>query len=359
MTLTFQMRHTFPALVLDVAFAAPRGITVLFGRSGCGKTTVVQAVAGLLRPDEGRIVADDTVLLDSALGINLPPHQRRLGYVFQDARLFPHLTVHQNLRYGRWFTRKHAMAQVMDETEIIEILGIGPLLSRRPGSLSGGEKQRVAIGRAILGNPRLLLMDEPLAALDTARKAEILPCLEQLRDELGLTILYVSHSMSEVARLADNVVVLEDGLVRATGPAEQVLTDPAAGFAADEAGAILDARMIGREDDGMARLETLAGALWLPDLRADPGAVLRLRIPARDVMLARTRPEGISALNVLEAEVIDLHPDGAAMMMVRLRAGGAVLLASLTRRSAAALDLVPGQRVHAIVKSASLLRERA
>lgn len=239
MTLTFQMRHTFPALVLDVAFAAPRGITVLFGRSGSGKTTVVQAVAGLLRPDEGRIVADDTVLLDRALGINLPPHQRRLGYVFQDARLFPHLTVRQNLRYGRWFTRKHATAQAMDETAIIEILGIGPLLSRRPGSLSGGEKQRVAIGRAILGNPRLLLMDEPLAALDTARKAEILPCLEQLRDELGLTILYVSHSLAEVTRLADHVVVMEAGQVLAAGPVTTVLSDRATTLAVTETAALV------------------------------------------------------------------------------------------------------------------------
>jgi molybdate transport system ATP-binding protein len=358
MTLTFQMRHAFPGLVLDVGFEAPRGITALFGRSGSGKTTVVQAVAGLLRPDAGRIVADGTVLLDTATQTNLPSHRRQLGYVFQDARLFPHLTVQQNLRYGRWFSRKRPAPQGMDEAQIIEILGIGPLLSRRPGGLSGGERQRVAIGRAILSNPRLLLMDEPLAALDTARKAEILPCLEQLRDALGLTILYVSHSMSEVARLADHVVVLEGGRVLASGPASAVLTEPEAGLAADEAGAILEARLVSQEPDGLARLETGAGTLWLPDLQASPGAVLRLRLPARDVMLAQARPEGISALNVLAAEVIDLHPDGVSMVRVRLRAGDSVLQASVTRRSATALALAPGQAVHAIVKSVSLLRDR-
>lgn len=220
--LEVRAKHRLGVFQLDVELVAPTGgIVALFGRSGAGKTSLVNMLAGLLRPTEGRIALNGTVLFDSAARIDLPPERRRLGYVFQEARLFPHLDVRGNLLYG--FRRVPAAERAIRLEQIVELLDIGPLLRRRPGSLSGGEKQRVAIGRALLANPRLLLMDEPLASLDATRKAEILPFIEQLRDKLRLPIVYVSHDMGEIVRLADTVVLLADGRVTAIGSAEQVL----------------------------------------------------------------------------------------------------------------------------------------
>ncbi|MDG1129166.1 MAG: molybdenum ABC transporter ATP-binding protein, partial [Paracoccaceae bacterium] len=219
MTLQVSLRHQFAGFDLDVAFEAPPGVTVLFGPSGSGKSTVINAVAGLLRPDRGRIVTDDLVLLDTDARRVLPPHKRRLGYVFQEGRLFPHLSVRQNLLFGRWFAPRDARGESLDR--VVELLGLEHLLDRRPGALSGGEKQRVAIGRALLAAPRLILADEPLAALDETRKAEILPYFERLRDEVAVPILYVSHASAEVARLATTVVALRAGRVAAVGPPAQ------------------------------------------------------------------------------------------------------------------------------------------
>jgi molybdate transport system ATP-binding protein len=359
--LSVRLEHRFAGLALDVGFEAPAGVTALFGRSGAGKTTVVNAVAGLIRPDRGRITAGGHVLLDTEARVDLPSHKRRIGYVFQDARLFPHLTVRQNLAYGRWFARRHGSGQGpgTDESRIVEMLGIGPLLARRPGALSGGERQRVAIGRAILSNPRLLALDEPLASLDEARKAEILPYLERLRDELHLPILYVSHAISEVARLATTVVLLEAGQVIAAGPAEQVLSDPATApvLGLREAGAILSARVAAQEADGLTRLDTVAGPLWLPRVAAPVGTRLRIRILAQDVMIASRRPEAISALNILPVTVVDLRLGEGPGALVRLDAGGDTLLARVTRRSAEALALAPGQQVFAVLKAVSVAQE--
>jgi molybdate transport system ATP-binding protein len=332
-------------------------VTALFGRSGAGKTTVINAVAGLLRPDRGRISADGVVLTDTAAGIQLPPHRRRIGYVFQDARLFPHLTVRQNLLYGRWFAPRGGAGAGFDR--IVDLLGIAPLLARRPGALSGGERQRVAIGRAILSNPRLLLLDEPLAALDEARKAEILPYLERMRDELKLPVLYVSHAMSEVARLAGTVVLMEAGRVTAAGPTAEILSDPvlAPGLGLREAGALLAVRVAAQDPDGLTRLDSAAGPLWLPHVAAPAGAVLRVRILAQDVMLAVGRPEGISALNILPATVRDLRLGDGPGALVRLDAGGETVLARITRRSADALALAPGMEVFAILKAVSVAQE--
>ncbi len=350
--LSVAIGHDFPGFTLNVAFQAPDGVTALFGGSGSGKTTIVNAVAGLMRPQRGRIEAGGLVLSDSATRRFLPPHRRGVGYVFQDARLFPHLTVRQNLLYGRWFNRREEGA---DYTRIIDMLGIGPLQDRRPGALSGGERQRVALGRAILSNPRILLMDEPLAALDEARKAEILPYLERLRDEVHLPILYVSHSPAEVARLATTIVLIEAGKMVASGPASAILSNPATApvFGLREAGAILTARIAAQDQDGLTRLESAAGPLWLSRIGAGPGTPLRLRILAQDVMIALDRPTGISALNMLPATVRDLTPveDG---VLVRLDAGGEVLLARITRRSTTALDLHPGKPVHAVLKAVSV-----
>lgn len=351
--LEVSLGHTLPGFSLDLAFTAPAGVTALFGRSGSGKTTVVNAVAGLLRPDRGRIVLDGRVLFDSTAGANLPPHRRRLGYVFQDARLFPHLTVRQNLTYARWF-RPHRDTAELDR--IVDMLGIAPLLARRPAGLSGGERQRVAIGRALLSDPAALLMDEPLAALDDARKAEILPYLERLRDLTGVPILYVSHSISEVARLATTLVLVEAGRLVRAGPAEEVLSDPlvAPALGLRDAGAVLAVRVAGHEPDGLTRLEASAGPLWLPSLAAAPGTWLRIRIAAQDVMLARDRPTGISALNILPATVTALRLGEGPGATVQLRAGEDLILARITRRSAEALALAPGVPVHAVVKSVSV-----
>ena len=346
MTLEIRIAHRFAGFRLEVDLTLPGGLTCLFGRSGSGKTSIVNAVAGLLRPDAARIVLDGVALHD------LPPHKREVGYVFQDARLFPHLTVARNLTYAARI--RGLRPDGLDR--IVELLGIGALLDRRPGTLSGGERQRVAIGRALLAKPRLLLMDEPLAALDDARKAEILPYIETLRDETGLPILYVSHSVSEVARLATTIVLIEAGQVAAFGPAAQILSDPgtAALMGLRDAGAVLTARIVAQEGDGLTRLETAAGPLWLPHVAGEIGRALRVRIAAQDVILSRGRPEGMSALNILPATVATLHDGQGPGVLVRLDLGGEFLLARVTRRSAQALDLAPGLAVHAVLKSVAV-----
>lgn len=346
MTLEIHLRHAFPDFRLEVDLKLPQGVSCLFGRSGSGKTSIVNAVAGLLRPDSARIVLDGVALHD------VPPHRREVGYVFQDARLFPHLTVAQNLTYGPRVRRLRP--EGMDR--IVGLLGIGALLDRRPATLSGGERQRVAIGRALLSRPRLLLMDEPLAALDEARKAEILPYVEALRDETGLPILYVSHSLPEVARLATTIAVIEAGKVVAVGPAADLLSDPATAplLGLRDAGAVLTARIAAHEADGLTRLETEAGPLWLPHVAGQPGKPVRVRIAAQDVILARDRPVGLSALNILPGTVAALHEGQGPGVLVRLAVGPEFLLARLTRRSAQALTLQPGVQVHAVLKSVAV-----
>jgi molybdate transport system ATP-binding protein len=351
--LEISLHHDFPGFTLDAHFEAPPGVTVLFGRSGSGKTTIVNAVAGLLMPDDGRIAAGDWVLLDTARGIRLRPHRRRLGYIFQEGRLFPHLTVRQNLAYGTWFAPKEALREEMGR--VVDLLGIGALLDRRPGALSGGEKQRVAIGRALLSAPRLILADEPLAALDEARKAEILPYFERLRDEVNVPILYVSHSASEVARLATTVVALEEGRVIGQGPAAEVLSDPAVlPTGAREAGAVITARVTAHHDDGLTELDAGGAPLFLPRLGQVPGSSLRVRIAAHDVILSRTRPEGLSALNIVPGTVRELRPGDGPGMIVGLDTQAGRLLARITQRSAQALGLAEGMAVHAVIKTVAV-----
>lgn len=350
------LRHRFAGFDLDAEFEAPAGVTALFGHSGSGKTTVVNAVAGLLAPDAGRIELDGTVLFDRATGRNLPAHRRRIGYVFQDARLFPHLTVRQNLLYGRWL---RGGGGADDLARVVGLLGLEALLPRRPQGLSGGEKSRVAIGRALLSHPRLLLMDEPLASLDEARKLEILPYLERLRDAGGVPILYVSHSMAEVARLATTIVVLEAGRILRVGPAGQVLSDPDAvpSLGLREAGAILQGVVAAQEEDGLTRLATSAGPVWLPRVGAAPGTALRIRVSAQDVIVSLERPQGISALNILPARIVALRQGDGPGVLVQMLAGDDLLLARLTRRSAMALALAPGMDVFAVVKSLAVAQQ--
>src|SRR5262252_4005910 len=334
-------RHRLGALTLDAHFRSGPGLTALFGRSGAGKTSVVNAIAGLLQPHQGRIVVDGSVVLDTEHGICTPTHRRRIGYVFQEDRLFPHLTVRHNLMFGHWFAPGRERRSVRFD-DVVDLLGIAALLDRRPARLSGGEKQRVAIGRALLSSPRLLLMDEPLASLDGRRKDEILPYLERLRDEAHVPIIYVSHSVAEVTRLATTIVLISDGRVRAVGPVQEVMGRaelyPLTGRF--EAGAVLAVRISAHDPRwSLTELTGNFGRLTVPHLDAPVGTALRVRIRARDVILARARPTGISALNVLAGRVEQLVPIEAEALEVQLRLGGERLLARVTRRSGEALGL--------------------
>jgi molybdate transport system ATP-binding protein len=355
--LEVDIEHRLGAFELDIHFRSGRGLTALLGRSGAGKTSVVNVIAGLVRPERGRIVVDGSVLIDTARGIRTPAHRRRVGYVFQEDRLFPHLTVRQNLLFGRWFAPGPAPAARLDD--VVDLLGIGTLLDRRPGRLSGGEKQRVAIGRALLASPRLLLMDEPLASLDARRKDEIFPYIERLRDQAGVPIVYVSHAVGEVTRLANTIVLITDGRVRAVGPLQEVMGRaelyPMAGRF--EAGAVLAARVAAHDARwGLTELAGAFGKLTVPRLPAPVGAALRVRIRARDVILAATPPTGISALNVLAGRVEAVVPIEEAALEVQLRLGNERLLARVTRRSGATLGLVPGREIFAVIKTVAIDR---
>ena len=351
MSLHVMLRHAFPGFALDCAFDAPPGVTALFGRSGSGKTSLINAVAGLLHPDHAIITLNGQILTDTATRVALPPHRRRIGYVFQDARLFPHLSVNQNLAYGARFNRSTA-----DPAPIIDLLGLQPLLTRRPHALSGGEKQRVAIARALLSAPNLLVMDEPLAALDDPRKAEILPYLERLRDHARMPILYVSHALAEVARLATTLILIDNGRITGAGPAADLLADPATVplLGVREAGAILAARLTAHHADGLSTLTTTAGTLHIPRIDAPIGSLIRLRILAQDVMISLARPEAISALNILPATVTSLYAGAGPGTAVALASGSDTLLARITTRSAEALALAPGTPCFAVLKSVAL-----
>jgi molybdate transport system ATP-binding protein len=354
MSLSVEITLRRPGFTLDVAFDSPGGVTALFGRSGAGKSTIAGVLAGLVKPDRGRILVDGEVLVDRSSGIFVPPHRRRIGSVFQDGRLFPHLTVRRNLLYGAWFARRPASGKPL--ADIVELLGIGHLLDRRPATLSGGEKQRVAIGRALLMGPRLLVLDEPLAALDQARKDEILPYLERLRDETRLPMVYVSHARDEVVRLADQLVVIEAGKIVSSGPIAEVSSrfDPASGT---EPSAVL-AVTVGAIDPshGLATLDFAGGRLTVPAGRLITGQRLRLQIRARDVGIATGRPEGLSILNILPATILDMADTGPTAVGLRLDCGGTILVAQITRLSAETLGLIPGRAVHALIKSVSFDR---
>jgi molybdate transport system ATP-binding protein len=344
--------------VLDVDLALPaRGVSALFGPSGCGKTTVLRALAGLA-PAAGRVALDGRVWQDDAARCFVPTHRRELGYVIQEAALFPHLDVRRNLDYGR--RRIAAQRQRIALEQAIELLGIGELMARRPDTLSGGERQRVAIARALATSPALLLMDEPLAALDAARKAEVLPYLKRLHQELSIPVVYVSHALDEVAQLADLLVLMAQGRALASGalPAMLARLDLPT-LRGEEAGVVLDA-VVAERDDGwqLARLQLPggAGSLWTRDGGLPAGSAVRVRVLARDVSLALAAQPGSSIGNQLPATVEALADDEhPALTLVRVRVGALPLVARLTRRSAHALALQPGQPVWAQVKTVALM----
>lgn len=357
MTVLVDISHRLGDFSLDVRFESAGRLTALFGPSGSGKTTVINMIAGLIRPDKGRIEVDGRVLVDTNTGIFVPKHKRRIGMVFQDARLFPHMSVAGNLRYGRWFTPPAQRYADMDA--VVELLGIGPLLDRRPAKLSGGEKQRVAIGRALLTSPGLLLMDEPLASLDEARKAEILPYIERLRDETKTPIVYVSHSVAEVARLATDVVTLAQGHVIASGPTDAVMQrlDLLPVEERGEGGAVLDTRVLRHDETfGMTVLGSAAGEIRVPRLVAKTGAPVRIRIRARDVMIATEEPTGLSALNILPGTITAISPGEGPTVEVGIDCNGVVVLARITEQSRHTLKLQLGGKIFAVVKTVSFDR---
>lgn len=355
MTIEVDVAHRLGGFTLELRFTSQGRLTAFFGQSGAGKTSLVNVIGGLIRPNRGRVVVDGTTLTDTAAGIFVPTYRRRIGYVFQEGRLFPHLTVRQNLLFGRWFRRPQE--RKIELETVLDLLGIGHLLQRRPGALSGGEKQRVAIGRALLASPRLLLMDEPLAALDEERKAEILPFIERLRDEADVPIIYVSHSLAEVSRLANSIVVLRNGRVLAAGDPAEVLsrTELMLQDAVEEAVAVIEAR-ISQHDIrfGLTTLQSKAGLLRVPCLDLPIGTIVRVRIRARDVMVANAPPVGLSALNVLTGNVVELRDREPTLVEVTIDCNGVKLSARLTRKSVETLQLVPELPVYAILKSVAL-----
>lgn len=355
MTLDVDITHRLGAFALDARFQARGGVTALFGRSGAGKTTLINIIGGLVRPDRGRVAINGTTVVDTGARVFAPPHRRGAGYVFQDGRLFPHLSVKQNLLYGRWFAGGRLDQGELDR--LVALLGLGPVMDRRPRTLSGGERQRVAIGRALLARPRVLLMDEPLASLDEPRRQEILPVIERLRDQAGVPIVYVSHSLAEVARLATTVVVLEAGRVAASGPAQDVIArlDLAPAVDPAEAGALIEA-VVDRHDDAFALtvLRSRAGLWRVPRAGANVGDRVRLRVRARDVVLCRAAPEATSALNAFSGVVTELGADGATEAHVRLDCQGDLLVVRLTRYSVERMGIEPGARLCAIIKAVAL-----
>lgn len=339
---------------LAVKFAARAPILGLFGRSGAGKSTVINAIAGITRPERGFIGVAGIRLFDSAKRVDLPPEERRVGYVFQDALLFPHLDVEANLFYGQRL--RSASERVIDARVVVDLLGLTALLRRKPNTLSGGERQRVAIGRALLAQPRILLMDEPLAALDVTRKYEILEYIERLRDELRIPIVYVTHSVAEIARLADTVVVLSEGKCLAVGDTDAVMgrldLKPATGRF--EAGSLIETRVIAH--DAAHQLTMLAfdgGELRIPGLEVAVGDRVRVRIRARDVALATIRPTGISILNMLPGRVTSINLEAGPIVEVQLAIASANVTARITRRSLQELQIHVGQDLFALIKAVS------
>ncbi|HXZ95504.1 MAG TPA: molybdenum ABC transporter ATP-binding protein [Burkholderiales bacterium] len=357
MTLSIDIERRLGNFQLQAKFDSASGVTALFGRSGAGKSMLVNVIAGLLRPDRGRVEINGATLFDSERGVDMPAQKRRIGYVFQEGRLFPHMTVRQNLVYGRFFTTARERYVGLDQ--VIGLLGLEHLLERRPAALSGGEKQRVAIGRALLSSPRVLLMDEPLASLDIHRKSEILQYIESLRGEVNIPIVYVSHAIEEVVRLAETMVLLSGGKVLAAGKLEDIMSrlDLRPMVGRYEAGAVIDTRVTAYDEKfELTTLSFGGGEISVAHLDALVGEPVRVRIRARDVALALHPPAGISMLNVLRGRLIEISGEEGPVADVRVQVGEAWLVARLTRLSIHQLGLEPGQEVYALIKAVALDR---
>lgn len=352
----FRMRYGEFALDADLSLPA-RGVAGIFGASGSGKTTLLRCMAGLSRAAEGFLAIGEEVWQDDARRCFLPPHKRSCGYVFQEASLFPHLSVHQNLVYG--FRRVARTLRKVSFDETVTMLDLAPLLGRRPEGLSGGERQRVAIGRAVLSSPRLLLMDEPIASLDTSRKAEVLYYIERLRDHLAIPILYVSHAIDEVVRLADTMVVMSAGKVLACGAVTALASrlDLRPYLGRFEAGTVIETTVVAQDlRYGLATLRFEGGELQAPDVESLVGERLRVRIRARDVSLSLSRPSDASFLNMLAGTVMEIGHSEGPSVDVSVAVGSAIVVARITRKSVDALRLEADKPVYALVKSVAIDR---
>ncbi len=342
---------------LSAEFNTAAGLTALFGPSGAGKTLLAKMLAGLITPDEGHIEIAGRTLFSSAKNINVPVHKRHIGFVFQEHRLFPHFTVRGNLTYGSG--RRAGKAAPASFEKVVDILGLNALLNRKPASLSGGERQRVAIGRALLSNPKILIMDEPLSSLDDARKAEILPLIEDLKSEFNLTTLYISHSIEEITRLADSLLLLDKGEMKAVGPVGDILSRldliPYAG--GYDAGTLIEARVTAYDPGHhMLILETESGGkLYITGSAKEIGTTVRLRIRARDIALAKTEPKSLSILNRFKGRLVD-HCSGAEGMEELLLDVGFPLTARITRKSFEEMKLKKDSPVWALVKAVTISR---
>jgi molybdate transport system ATP-binding protein len=354
--LSVDIKQRLGAFSLDVQFVSKAKVIALFGRSGSGKTSIVNAIAGVSRPTAGAIRIDDTVLFDQTRGIWVPPAKRRVGYVFQDGLLFPHMTVAKNLTYGQAAVGIEGTERI-DADKVIEVLGLRDLLSRHPANLSGGERQRVAIGRALLANPRMLLLDEPLASLDDQRKRDVMQYIERLRDEFGIPMVLVSHSHDEVARLAEEMVLISDGRVIQTGAVEDIMSrldlSPLTGRF--EAGSVIRATVAAHDDQyALTTLAFTGGTLLVPKIDAAVGDVATARIRARDVSVALTAPTDISINNVLHGVVRDIRRDTGPIVDLQVQVGDALILARITRLSADKLALRAELPVYLLLKTISL-----
>jgi len=343
------------SFALNVAFELPApGVVALFGPSGCGKTTVVNVIAGLLAPDAGEVVLDRTVLLDTRRGIDIPAERRRVGYVFQDARLFPHLNVASNLKFA---LRRASGLRYVSLDEVVSLLDLGTLMARRVHRLSGGERQRVAIGRALLSQPRLLLLDEPLAALDQERREEVLPYLESLRDRLAIPMVYVSHRFDEVLRLATQIVLMQSGSVVAQGGIGAMSLDAQlrALIGPDAVGAVLDGVVLGEDEpSGLTRVRVADGELKVQTRKVAPGTALRVQLLARDLIVSTQMPQHLSVRNNLKGVVSAIIEDDSGSDLIAIDIGGAQVLARVTKAATRELGLTPGLPAWALVKSVSL-----
>jgi molybdate transport system ATP-binding protein len=341
------------AFSLDVAFELPApGVAALFGPSGCGKTTTVNVIAGLIAPDTGRVTLDGTVLVDTRQGVDVAAERRGIGYVFQDACLFPHLNVASNLKFA---LRRAPGRHYVSLDEAVSLLDLGALMARRVHQLSGGERQRVAIGRALLSQPRLLLLDEPLAALDRERREEVLPYLESLRDRLAIPMVYVSHQFDEVLRLATHIVLIRSGTVVAQGGIGTISLDASLRtlVGPDAVGAVLDGVVIG-EENGLTRVRLAGGELKLQALGVAAGTALRVQLLARDLIVSTQVPHHLSVRNSLAGVITAVIDDAGSDLIAIDIGGGAQLLARVTKAATRELALAPGLPAWALVKSVSL-----
>lgn len=350
--LSLSVRHVQGAFTLEADLKVEGGLVALFGPSGSGKTTLVNILAGLARPSQGKVTFAGETWVDTDRNLHVPPHRRRIGYVFQEGRLFPHLSVQQNLRYGEALLPREARHESLDR--VVDMLGLFPLLNRLPSALSGGEKQRVALGRALMASPRLLLMDEPLSALDDALKRQILPYIERIRDEIGVPIVYVSHAREEVARLATGLVLFERGRATAIGAPGAMLETVARPAAGLPAGNFIEG-IINRhhEDDGLTEARSAAGPLFLRKTDLPEGTRVRVFVPVSDIVVAIGPAEGLSTLNRMEGLIEECLEDDHGIRL-RVNCAGQQMIADVTRRSVQHLGLAPGRAVTLLFKTVSI-----